>query len=117
MCPNNRRASQCLCVLWSCLLPEAEAHGAGQDARQIEETLCCAHSTADGGPIPRGWASSRGMERDFLIGYGASMLLLERLMISSDVFEVGVYGSVDFWDILDGEWVCVGVCVHVHVHV
>ncbi|KAG0230566.1 DNA-directed RNA polymerase III core subunit ret1 [Actinomortierella wolfii] len=30
------------------------------------------------------------MERDCLIGYGASMLLLERLMISSDIFEIYV---------------------------
>ncbi|XP_067951989.1 DNA-directed RNA polymerase III subunit RPC2-like isoform X2 [Watersipora subatra] len=30
------------------------------------------------------------MERDCLIGYGASMLLLERLMISSDAFQVDV---------------------------
>ncbi|CAG9463203.1 unnamed protein product [Pedinophyceae sp. YPF-701] len=30
------------------------------------------------------------MERDCLVGYGASMLLLERLMISSDEFEVHV---------------------------
>ncbi|KAJ1675426.1 DNA-directed RNA polymerase III complex subunit Rpc2 [Spiromyces aspiralis] len=30
------------------------------------------------------------MERDCLIGYGASMLMLERLMLSSDVFEIYV---------------------------
>lgn len=33
------------------------------------------------------------MERDCLIGYGASMLLLERLMISSDIFELEVCGK------------------------
>ncbi|XP_061415849.1 DNA-directed RNA polymerase III subunit RPC2 [Lethenteron reissneri] len=33
------------------------------------------------------------MERDCLIGYGASMLLLERLMISSDSFQVDVCGT------------------------
>ncbi len=30
------------------------------------------------------------MERDCLIGYGASAMLLERLMISSDIFTVFV---------------------------
>ncbi|XP_012254672.2 DNA-directed RNA polymerase III subunit RPC2 [Athalia rosae] len=30
------------------------------------------------------------MERDCLIGYGASMMLIERLMISSDIFDVDV---------------------------
>ncbi|KAK3707608.1 hypothetical protein QZH41_017867, partial [Actinostola sp. cb2023] len=33
------------------------------------------------------------MERDCLIAYGASMLLIERLMISSDAFEVDVCGE------------------------
>ena len=33
------------------------------------------------------------MERDCLIGYGASSLLVERLMLSSDVFEIDVCGQ------------------------
>jgi len=33
------------------------------------------------------------MERDCLIGYGASMLIMERLMISSDAFEIDVCGQ------------------------
>ncbi|KAJ2764369.1 DNA-directed RNA polymerase III complex subunit Rpc2, partial [Coemansia nantahalensis] len=36
------------------------------------------------------------MEKDCLIGYGASMLLLERLMYSSDVFEVHVCGDCGY---------------------
>lgn len=31
------------------------------------------------------------MERDCLIAYGASMMILERLMISSDQFQIQVY--------------------------
>jgi DNA-directed RNA polymerase III subunit RPC2 len=41
------------------------------------------------------------MERDCLIAYGASMLLLERLMISSDEFTVWVdkkSGLLGYWD-------------------
>ncbi len=37
------------------------------------------------------------MERDCLIGYGASMLLLERLMISSDEFEVTPRGCFEVY--------------------
>lgn len=33
------------------------------------------------------------MERDCLIAYGASMLIYERLMVSSDPFEVQVSGK------------------------
>lgn len=46
------------------------------------------------------------MERDCLIGYGASMLLLERLMISSDQFEIdvcnkcGLLGYASWWIII-----------------
>lgn len=36
------------------------------------------------------------MERDCLIAYGASMLIYERLMISSDPFEVQVCCIEDF---------------------
>merc|ERR1719197_902253 len=40
------------------------------------------------------------MERDCLIGYGASMLLLERLMLSSDAFSASVC-EVRYWP---GRW-------------
>lgn len=36
------------------------------------------------------------MERDCLIGYGASMLIMERLMISSDAFEINVCEKCGF---------------------
>jgi DNA-directed RNA polymerase III subunit RPC2 len=45
------------------------------------------------------------MERDCLIAYGASLLLLERLMISSDQFEVHVdtaTGLLGYWDAHEG---------------
>jgi DNA-directed RNA polymerase beta subunit len=45
------------------------------------------------------------MERDCLIAYGASMLLLERLMISSDEFSVQVdtkSGLLGWWDAARG---------------
>jgi DNA-directed RNA polymerase III subunit RPC2 len=45
------------------------------------------------------------MERDCLIAYGSSMLLLERLMISSDEFTVHVdtkSGLLGWWDAARG---------------
>ncbi|PIK59343.1 putative DNA-directed RNA polymerase III subunit RPC2 [Apostichopus japonicus] len=44
------------------------------------------------------------MERDCLIGYGASMLLLERLMISSDQFRWMSCASVACWVTQDGKF-------------
>ncbi|CAE7902219.1 POLR3B [Symbiodinium sp. KB8] len=45
------------------------------------------------------------MERDCLIGYGASMLLLERLMISSDEFQAEVCTSTECGGLLSyGGW-------------
>ena len=46
-------------LLWPHLLPEAETHGAQQDARQIKGFPCRAHSSANRGSFPRGRASSR----------------------------------------------------------
>lgn len=49
------------------------------------------------------------MERDCLIGYGSSMLLLERLMVSSDQFEVHVCthcGLMGYYDSRIGRAVC-----------
>jgi DNA-directed RNA polymerase III subunit RPC2 len=34
------------------------------------------------------------MERDCLIAYGASMMILERLMISSDQFQIQVHATM-----------------------
>lgn len=41
------------------------------------------------------------MERDCLIGYGASNLLLERLMIASDLYEVLVCNKCGFFGKFD----------------
>lgn len=58
------------------------------------------------------------MERDCLIGYGSSMLLLERLMISSDQFEVHVCthcGLLGYFDARQGRAVCPALKVSDHM--
>ena len=58
------------------------------------------------------------MERDCLIGYGSSMLLLERLMISSDQFEVHVCthcGLLGYFDARQGRAVCPSLKVSDHM--
>ena len=58
------------------------------------------------------------MERDCLIGYGASMLLLERLMISSDQFEVHVCthcGLLGYFDARQGRALCPSLKVSDHM--
>lgn len=37
------------------------------------------------------------MERDCLIAYGASMMIFERLMLSSDPYQVQVYAECPFY--------------------
>lgn len=58
------------------------------------------------------------MERDCLIGYGASLTLLERLMISSDQFEVHVCmhcGLMGYYDAHQGRAVCPSLKTGDHV--
>ena len=46
------------------------------------------------------------MERDCLIGYGASMMIMERLMISSDQFEVQVCRQCGLMGYFDNKLRC-----------
>ena len=58
------------------------------------------------------------MERDCLIGYGSSMLLLERLMVSSDQFEVQVCthcGLMGYYDALRKKAVCPSLKIPDHM--
>ena len=58
------------------------------------------------------------MERDCLIGYGSSMLLLERLMVSSDQFEVQVCthcGLMGYYDAHKNASVCPSLKIPDHM--
>ncbi len=93
------------------LLSKVEAHGDGQDARSFTWTQSCSYSAADRGSSPwrwtsswwdgtwlpdrlrlKVWHSSRSLSCvNFNYDcFTCSMLILERLMISSDAFDVDV---------------------------
>jgi DNA-directed RNA polymerase III subunit RPC2 len=78
------------------------AHGDGQDACSTDRSACEPHEAAYRGSIEGRWTPTGRdgawlvriirlvVANDSLIGYGATQLLLERLMISSDAFETQV---------------------------
>lgn len=49
----DRRAAGGVHILWASVLPEAEAHGAGQDARESPRAARGAHAPADRGALAR----------------------------------------------------------------
>lgn len=57
----------------------------------LTEFICCSLLNCISNTVPGLRVGE--MERDCLIAYGASMLIYERLMISSDPFEVQVMRS------------------------
>lgn len=100
-------------VLQAHLLPEAEAHGPGQDARKSKRAKSRVDASAYGRTVSRRWSATRrngerlshrwgapvnrngaqDAEADVCIvftAHGSSSLLLERLMISSDAFTASV---------------------------
>src|SRR6185312_13211566 len=55
---HHGRASQRLHLLWTHLLPKAEAHGARQDACESARSASCSHATTHGGSFARWWFAS-----------------------------------------------------------